>query len=309
MTDGTVEVAAPAKINPWLEVVARRDDGFHELDSWFLALDWRDLVRVRRRDDDRIALRGGGPAWSDDVPLDATNLVWRAVDAARRELECEDVGFDVELEKHVPSGAGLGGGSADAAAALRAVEIALSTTLPETRAADLLGTLGSDCNFFRSAEDTGFAHCKGRGEHVTAAVLPDTSWSIVVLVPGVHVPTAGVYRGLAFPLRPPSPTPSLAAVDFAANQGNLRAKLFNRLESIALQQFPRLRAWRDVLDRNGAEHFRMSGSGSAFFGFFRDADDAEACRRRVERALEAQELVHRGLRRTAPAGSGATVVS
>jgi len=313
----SVELLAPAKINPWLEILHRRDDGFHELEGLFLCVDWCDRLRARLSkggdtgggDAGEIRLRGSGPAWSPDIPLGRDNLVWRAVDATRRALGRPECGLEVELEKHVPSGAGLGGGSSDAAAAVRATEILLGAQLADGVAEDLLAALGSDCVFFRNAITTGFATCKGRGEQVRAEVLHDTAWTVAVLVPDLSIATRDVYAALAFPLSPPAPTPSLAPEDFGASEIALRAKFFNRLESIALQQFPRLRAWRDLLDRNGAEHFRMSGSGSAFFGFFRDADLAESRLGELTRAARDEGLELRGFRCASPAGRGTSLVT
>lgn len=307
--DGAVELLAPAKINPWLEILRRREDGFHELDGWFLCVDWCDRLRARPCAGDAIELRAAGPAWTPDIPLGPDNLVWRAVDATRRALGRPGFGVDVELEKHVPSGAGLGGGSSDAAAAVRATEILLGVDLEDAVAERLLGELGSDCVFFRNAANTGFARCKGRGELVRAQVLTDTAWTVVVIVPELSIATRDVYGALAFPLSPPAPTPSLAPEDFRATESVLRSSFFNRLESIALQLFPRLRAWRDLLDRNGAGHFRMSGSGSAFFGFYRDAALAESRLGELTRAARDEGLELRGFRCASPAGRGTSLVT
>jgi len=259
---------APAKINLVLDVLGRRADGYHELDSELVALSLCDVVFARRSRVPGIALVVRGPAASADVTSDASNLAARAASLVLAEAG-GDGGLELELVKHVPSRAGLGGASSDAAAALFAAAEALQFALPQRRALELLATLGSDTVFFAAARFTGHARLRGRGEIVE--VLPPLALRHVVLVvPPVGCPTPDVYRR------------------YAARGGSDRAGAGapNALERAALEAVPQLVPWRSAL----AAHFALSGSGSAFFALH---DTAEAARADVHAAQ--QRLAAHGL--------------
>ena len=310
-----VEVAAPAKVNPNLEVVRRSDDGFHEVDLTMLSFDLEDRLRLAwSAAPGELELAVHGPAASADVPVDESNLVHRAASAALADLDGLPAGhLVIELEKHVPSRAGLGGGSSDAAAALfgvlelgrllGAAPRAMAPDGPDAAAA--LAALGSDCSFFLAARATGFARCTGRGERVEPLVVPDdmASRAILVLTPDLECPTAGVYAELAADLaeragpRPGPRDPGAA---------------FNRLEPPALRLVPELAALKSRLDAalpgkadaDGASPWLLSGSGSSFFQWQApgaspfDLDE----RRRLAAALCDAEPRHAGLHRAIGAG-------
>lgn len=208
-----VSVAAPAKVNPFLEVLERRADGFHEVELTLLALELGDVVRARATRTGTIELRVEGPFASADIPLDARNLAWSGAAAAlavAHERGERAAGLELVVTKNVPSQAGLGGGSSDAAAALRASERALGLEVGDERACAALAKLGSDCVFFHAARRTGHARATGRGEHIEPLAPAPRDLAILVLTPDVGAPTAAVYRALATPLRagaPPRPLP------------------------------------------------------------------------------------------------------
>jgi 4-diphosphocytidyl-2-C-methyl-D-erythritol kinase len=297
--DREVARLAPAKLNLFLEVLARRPDGFHEVDTLLVALDRGDALRARLgaqpAGGGQVALRLGGPAATPDVPSDRTNLAVRAAEGVLALASGPPRSLWLELEKRVPSQAGLGGGSSDAvAAALASAELlGLSPEDPRLRA--LVADLGSDCPFFLEARATGLARCAGRGELVTplAVALP---WAFAVLVPRERSPTAAVYARVRLPASRGAGG-SRAAFDPAAlARGGLeeaRGLLFNRLEEAALAAVPPLVAWREGLDESGARHFRMSGSGSAFFGLFADEAVAGAALAELEVRLRRRDLALR----------------
>lgn len=306
----TVRVLAPAKLNPWLEVLGRRDDGYHELVTTLLALELSDELEARTSDRPGVRLELLGPCASPDVPRDRSNLACAAaqalLSAAIDAGACaRERGLELRLVKNVPSQAGLGGGSSDAAAALLAAERALDFTLPAERARRELAALGSDCVFFRDASATGFASCTGRGERV--AVLPPIPrhWSFAVLTPAVAASTAAVYAGLARGLSRATRAPTVPLDVFERSEPVARALLFNRLEDASLATLPQLRAWRALLDEHDASHFRLCGSGSSFFGLFADAAAAGAALACIERAAHSRGLPLRGVWVTRSAGAGA----
>lgn len=310
---GWVRALAPAKVNPYLEVLGRRPDGYCELDTTLLAIDLCDEIAVRRDDSGGLRLALSGPMATPDVPSDEENLAWRAaravLDLAReRGSAGPEVGLELELAKRIPSQAGLGGGSSDAAAAALAAAEVLGLELSEDELDRLLARLGSDCVFFARAATTGFARCRGRGEIVEP--LPSVEgWWIALLAPEVRSPTGAVYAALEFPLSPRRVAPNVPWNPLSSTEREVRADLYNRLEEAASKLEPRLGHWRHLLDRNLAPHFRLSGSGSCYFGVYRDEPRA---RRDLERLCEIARrggLSLRGSWLVRPAGFGARLLS
>lgn len=285
-------VLAPCKINPTLVVIERRADGFHELDLSFLALDHCDELRVvpSGASPSSRSIVVDGPAASDDVPRDATNLAWRAAAAVLSWSRAGEApsgspnasAWRIELHKRIPSRAGLGGGSSDAAAAACAALIATGREPSDPRLTALLAELGSDCTFFHAARDSGHARGLGRGERVVPAPAPRLPLVAAVITPSVGAATAAVYASLAgCDLGPPAArrergARAWQAWNAARDLAEARAALCNDLEAAALRAVPELARWRELLDRRGAGHARLAGSGSSFFGLFGDANAARA---------------------------------
>ncbi len=271
----TVEVLATAKVNLRLEILGRGGDGYHELMTSMLALSLGDLVRAEARDEPGVEISIQGEH-AEGVPEDGTNLAHRAAAALLKE---HPLGVSLELIKGVPAGAGLGGGSADAAAALVATRAALGMEEDEARDVEILTDLGSDTVFFRQAA-SGHALCEGRGERVTP-LGPVGDWSLLLITPRAHAGTREVYG--AFDLSKARPAPAAAASFDTLSAVEAREHLFNHLEHAALSLFPELAAWRAALDSSGLEHARLTGSGSSFFALF---DDSEGACAALERLLE-----------------------
>jgi 4-diphosphocytidyl-2-C-methyl-D-erythritol kinase len=267
---------APAKINATLEILARRDDGYHTLRSVMLPLALYDRIELEpRATADGVAADGVAAFVSSDPALANGNLVTRALAAVGL-----DDRFDVRLEKAIPVGGGLGGGSSDAASVLRAAMEGRLGPVPERDWLATAAALGSDVTFFLAG--TG-ALVEGTGERVTAiGTLPD--WWAIVVRPHAFVPTADAYRRLdaardaggAPPSRPRATSASLAAVDalqrrdFAA----LTDALVNDFHETILAAYPAVARAADALARAGSPHVLLSGSGSCLFALF--ADEARA---------------------------------
>ncbi len=280
-----VRASAPAKVNLTLAVLGRRADGYHELDTWMLALSLCDRIEVEPRGEPGLALEISGPAASSDVRADATNLVWRAasdvLDSARASGAPErSPGWLLRLEKHIPSQSGLGGASSDAAATVLALERALDFDLGVATRQALLASLGSDCAFF-AARGPGLARCGGRGERVLeiAGTVPD--WHLALWVPAARCPTPEVYRAVAA-ARAGARAPSAHSASWRHAIVE-REHLFNDLEAAAMKVEPELVRWRDLFRDLELDDVRLSGSGSAFFALFDREPDA---RRALERVNE-----------------------
>lgn len=265
--------AAPAKINLFLRVVGRRADGYHELDSVFLPIALCDRVRVELRPSTHrtVALSGnlGG------LPADDRNL---AVKAAERFMATFDLNAAVliGLDKVIPHGAGLGGGSSDAGAVLRMMAT-LSRPNAPSRLAHLAIEIGADVPFFLDPRPS---RVSGIGELI--APLPALpAWPIVVAVPPVEVPTAVVFRDL----KPAHWSGTARDDDVAALiAGDLPPGLFvNDLAAVAIERFPAIGALQNVIKETGARITSMSGSGGAVFGLFDSIAQADIAANELRR--------------------------
>lgn len=283
-TPSGVVVQTPAKLNLFFEVLGKRPDGFHEIETLVVAIDRWDTVWLGRRDDGRIQLTC---AWAgsrkdagraDDVPLGPENLAVRAIELLRRRAGVP-WGMDVRLVKRIPAAAGLGGGSSDAAAALAGANALWRLGWTRQSLAELGAELGSDVPLFFAQ---GAALCRGRGERVEPVAMRGTLHFVVVR-PAMGLSTAAVYAACQ-PGRPPRSVQPACEALRAGNLRELGRHLFNRLEPAAESLCPGLGRLRSELAREGCLASRMTGSGTCCFGLCRHAGHA----RRVARRLQAK---------------------
>jgi len=264
-----ITIHAPAKLNLSLAVLARRPDSFHEIESLMVPVSLHDTLtmRVSSAPDIGLTVRFGGRlarlearALARDVPADDSNLVVRAVRLLAHEAG-EARGLDVELEKQIPSGAGLGGGSSDAAAALLAAARAWGIDWPRGRLADVAARLGSDVPFFLVG---GPAIATGRGETL-APVAGMPPLFAVIACPATGLSTAAVYARCVPAEEDRGSAGRLAERLVAGDLGGAFERMHNALEAPALALLPDvgrlLTAFRDA----GATRPMLTGSGSACF--------------------------------------------
>jgi len=278
-------VQAPAKLNLFFEVLAKRDDGYHEIESLMCPIDLFDTLFCREERSGQVSLQCerasdvSMPNGSDPVelPRGRQNLVVRAVELLRRECGVRK-GLALRLVKRIPLAAGLGGGSSDAAAALAAANNAWSLGLSRRELAVPAAQLGSDVPFFLA---DGPAVCRGRGEQVQPVTATGVL-NFVVVCPPQGLSTAAVYAAC----RPAQKPRSSASLLEAFSQGNAEAigrLLWNRLQPAAEQLSP----WIERLQAEFARHdflgSQMTGSGTSYFGLCRHPRHA----RRVAERLEA----------------------
>jgi 4-diphosphocytidyl-2-C-methyl-D-erythritol kinase len=270
----TVTIRAHAKINLDLRVLGMRPDGFHELRTVFQAIALHDTITCIPREGP-FALESESAA----VPLDRSNMVWRAAEALWRALRRAGSLRDlvVRLDKRIPVQAGLGGGSANAAATLMALVRAWGVPIRVAQLTDVAATLGADVPFFLAG---GTALGLGRGDEIYPLVDLPRHW-IVLLVPGFGVSSGEAYRwydeerlraqGHSQPEAQyvPGPWPSRAA------------QMINDLEVPIARHHPEIDQMKAALRRAGALAAAMSGSGSAVFGLFQKQGDAMRAVRRL----------------------------
>lgn len=262
------DIFAPAKVNLFLDVIARRDDGYHELKTAFLAVDLCDMIRV---EEGEAGFFVEGP-FADSAPATEENLVYTAL----RELEAEaGRGFpplSIHLVKNIPVFAGLGGGSSDAAAMIRLLDKMFVLGLGEERLMRVAARVGSDCAFFIRP---GVAMARGRGEVLSP--LLERDFAILILLPAFTVSTREAYASL----RPEMLGERSDAEGLVRwlEGGALEARLYNTFEAGLAERYPELAEMRLWLERQGAVLARLSGSGSATFGVFTDKEKRDrACR-------------------------------
>lgn len=258
-----VSVPAPAKVNLILRILDRRPDGFHNLWSVMQTVRLEDevLVRLNARSDD-IKLHCD----SQTLTTDHTNLVYRAA-AAVLQRSKQMVGLDITLIKRIPMGAGLGGGSSDAAATILALNHILDLGWSATDMADVGQTLGSDVPFFFFAPS---AVVSGRGEHVGAIELTGSRW-VVLVNPGFSIETKWAYQQLSTTrshLRPLSGRHAALAQNGKVSWEQIVSVAENDFEIPVFQAHPQLQEIKTELLQAEAEVALLSGSGATVFGVF-----------------------------------------
>jgi 4-diphosphocytidyl-2-C-methyl-D-erythritol kinase len=242
------DLPAPAKLNLFLHVVGRRPDGYHLLQSVFRLIDWCDTLHIERRTDGRISREDLGPALPED---DLCTRAARALQAASGTTQ----GAHIAIDKQVPWGAGLGGGSSDAATTLIALNRLWGLDWPRARLLELGLALGADVPFFIGGHD---AWVEGIGEQLTPITLPPTTYA--VLKPPVAVPTAAIFSS---PLLTRD-TPRTTMAVFLASQKSFGTFGKNDLQASAEAYSTQIVDGLKILEDNFGLS-RMSGSGSAVF--------------------------------------------
>lgn len=265
----TAEVLAQAKINLRLRILAREDTGFHQLETLFLRLELGDTVRVRRSATRTLDVIG-------DVDLSALgpaerNLAWRAA-TAYLDARGMEGGFEIEIDKHIPIGGGLGGGSADAGAVLRCLDAMSGTPLGERALLAIAATLGSDVPFLASTH--AYALAWGRGERMLALDPPEQR-QVALVLPGVSVNTAEAYGWLADARRAAggaSPEPIALDLHSLSEWPTIAALATNDFEPVVATRHGGVAVLLLALPESESfDVVMMSGSGSTVFGIFDDA--------------------------------------
>ena len=264
-----MHLPAPAKLNLFLHVTGRRSDDYHLIETLLVPIDRGDRVTLSARDDSRVVrLRGpAGVAADDDLSVRAARLLQRTCGVSR--------GVDIDVDKRIPLGGGLGGGSSDAATILLGLNRMWELGLPRRRLMELALELGADVPFFVFGAP---AIARGIGELLEAVSLPPT-W-FVVITPPLQVATADVF----------------AAAELTRNSRSTKISVFsegygrNDLQVVAASRFPEIAASLDALAREAADaaSVAMSGSGACVFAAFS--------------AERAALQVHAGLKRAGRAG-------
>lgn len=259
--DALFDVVAPAKLNLFLHVVGRRADGYHLLQSLFVLIDWCDTLHFERRGDGRLSRHDLGPALpEDDLCLRAARLLQAESGTA--------FGADISIEKSVPWGAGLGGGSSDAASTLLALNRLWGLDWPRSRLIALGLRLGADLPFFIGGHN---AIVEGIGERLTPVPVPE-QW-LAVVKPPASIETRAIF---ASPLLVRDTKPAIL-ISFAENARNVALEPGfgqNNLQAAAESECAQVVEAAAVLHQQFGNS-RMTGSGSAVFALAGAGTDPE----------------------------------
>ena len=268
-----VKEFARAKINLTLDILKKRNDGYHEIEMIMQTLDLADEVELSAIKSgveltmDRSQIYGG-----ENIPIDENNLAWRAVSAVNDYCK-KDFGVAINLVKKIPAAAGLGGGSADAAAVIRGMNWLYDLNLNVEQLCQIGATIGSDVPFC-VVEGTWLA--RGRGE-ILYLLPPLKNYSVVLLKPYIEISTAWAYKAFdelnADSIKHP-PTYDIIELFRRRDWNYCLPKFANVLETVSIKKFPELEIYKSKLVNAGAKVALMTGSGPTIFALA-ESDDVE----------------------------------
>lgn len=286
-----MKIRAPAKINLSLRVVGKRQDGYHFLDTVMVPVSLYDEIEIRRmksatgrkKSTDRlIRVSCDQPL----VPAGEKNIVFRAAQLLMRRARSEQP-VHIHIRKRIPLGAGLGGGSSDAAATLIGLNRLLRLRLSTAQLEKMALFIGADVPFFVRARP---ARARGIGERLEPIKKLRRFW-LVIIYPGFPVSTAQVFKTFRSTLTKPRVNTSIPTS--LTSLEKLAGLLFNDLESVTLKRYPKLTLLKEALLHEGAAGGLMSGSGSSVFGVFASKRQAAKALRRLRKEEGAKAyLVH-----------------
>jgi 4-diphosphocytidyl-2-C-methyl-D-erythritol kinase len=277
----TLTAEAPAKVNLDLRVLAREASGFHQIETVLLLVDLCDVV-VASRGQPGISVEVLG----SDLGALKENLVYRAAEGFFQRCGVEP-GVKLRLEKHIPAGAGLGGGSSDGATTLRLLNALFGEPLSRAELVEVAGDLGGDVPFFLT--ETGFALGWGRGGRLLSASAPEPR-HVVLAMPHIHISTADAYAALSEVGLNPAVS-RMVTGDALSDWNRLASEAHNDFEVVAFSKHPMLSRIREVLVEGGADVARMSGSGSTVFGVFGAPQKARAAAEEITSGFDCECVV------------------
>lgn len=270
---GKIKVAAPAKINLFLEVLGKRPDGYHEIETVMQEISLFDYIYIENYDKD-IEFTCSNPRLTPGED----NLVLKAVRLLQKESGIFR-GVKIHLDKRIPIGAGLGGGSSDAVATLVGLNKLWQIGYDEKKLMSLAGKLGSDTPFFVMGNT---ALCKGRGE-VVAPYFLKVKYNYIVIYPKFEVSTKMVYNNFKISL-----TRNLKDVSFflqllsSGNPEKLGSCLHNRLEEVVFRLYPDLEKIKKTLATFNFCGVLLSGSGSALYGLCKEKNNTREIEQKIK---------------------------
>lgn len=281
-------IDAPAKINLSLDVVRRKEDGYHELSMIMQQVALKDIVTITSSD-----IEGADKDYDQSldieitcdhskVPLNENNIVWKAVKLMSEEYDVVKK-VKIHIEKHIPVSGGMGGGSTDAAAVLKGLNELWALNLTDDRLRELGLKLGADVPFFIQG---GTAHAEGIGEELTP--LPSFKGRLILIAnPGFDVSTKNVYEKLdLYGLKDRPDINSIIQYIEKGDTKRLAYNMRNILESVTIAMHIEIAQIKKKMIDCGALGSLMSGSGPTVFGIFEDIEEMEQCKRELSETVD-----------------------
>lgn len=271
-----MKVRAFAKINLGLKILGQRADGFHELDTIFARIGVFDELEFRSRADGQIhvSVEGAQIPTKENLVFRAAWLLQKSCPRLRSGISSDWPGVEISLRKKIPLGAGLGGGSSDAAAVLRTLPKIWGLKIAPEKLHKIAASLGSDVPFFLAKK---VCRGRGRGEILEPITLPKQfPREVLVVVPPIKISTAWAFNTLSLraPLRGAKQSVRATGLLLPPRRDRSDNSL-NDFERIVFREFPEIRQIKKQFEKSGAEIASLSGSGSAVFGLFRKRPSRE----------------------------------
>jgi len=262
-TENVTRIVCPAKINLWLQVVRKRLDGYHDLWSLMLPVDIYDELEFSWHSQPDVLIFCDNP----NVPCDRSNILWKAYEIYRDRTGWPYSGVKVVLKKHIPIGAGLGGGSSNGAAMLKFLNSTNPAPASLKELLEIAREVGADVPFFIISTP---AVAEGIGEKLTVVEsLPD--YPLILIKPPFEVSTASIYKSL----RLTEERAFISIKAFLKDPWSLKDVLHNDLEAVTVSLYPEIERLKEWLMEEGALGAAMSGSGPTVFGVFASEEEAK----------------------------------
>ncbi|MBU2446865.1 MAG: 4-(cytidine 5'-diphospho)-2-C-methyl-D-erythritol kinase [Bacteroidetes bacterium] len=254
-----MKIISRAKINLGLNIVSKRDDGYHNIETVFYPINLFDEIEFIESDTFSIECD------KEDIPTDKSNLIWKAKDILQNEIK-KEINYKVQLAKRIPSFAGLGGGSSNAAATLKALNELCNINFSKNELRELAAKIGADVPFFLEDKP---CFARGRGEELFPLSDFHLDNRIIVVYPGIRISTAWAYAQI----KPKQPKFNLSSLKSYNNFIKNKNQIINDFEKVVFQHHPEIAEIKNILMKHGAIYSSLSGSGSAVYGIHSSGTD------------------------------------
>ena len=243
-----------AKINLGLRVLRKREDGYHNIESCFYPVQWNDILEIIISDKEKLSISGLDiPGNIDD------NLCWKAYKEIQKGYKIEPL--HIHLHKRIPMGAGVGGGSSDAAFTIKSINTLCALDMNMDEMESIASKLGSDCAFFINNKP---AIATERGTQLEGIDLRLTGKKIILINPGIHVSTSLAYSGVKIQADHAKPIKEILYEPIES----WRNSLLNYFEESVFTKYPQIKKLKEQLYESGALYSSMTGSGATVFGIY-----------------------------------------
>ncbi len=261
-----IEIKAFAKVNLGLRILGERRDGYHNIESVFQTVSVHDELEIEKAKNG-LSISSNDPG----LPCDERNLCYRAVEVFREHTGLKD-GLAIHISKEIPIGAGLGGGSSDAASVLVALNVLFGLNVSNEKLKNMALSVGSDVPFFIIG---GTALVTGRGENIKH-LDPEPFFRYIIVFPGFGIDTKWAYNQINFLTKRENCSNFFIHNFSDAGMEDLNRMLQNDFEEVMLKEYSELKHIKKLIVQNGACATSLSGSGSSIYGIFHDSEEADS---------------------------------